>query len=89
MVRKAVFGDHNRMTSSISTSGPANLFDAPVQGMKRSVGEANDAAQKIAQGEITPDNFTAMLQADISLKANRTVAVTADEMIGSLLNRKA
>jgi hypothetical protein len=77
------------MISSLGTSGSANLFDSPAQGIKRSVSEANDAAQKIAQGEITPDSFTSLLQANISLKANRAVAVTADEMIGTLLNRKA
>lgn len=77
------------MISSLGTSVSGNLFDAPAQGMKRSVSEANGAAQKIAEGEITPDNFTALIQAGIELKANRAVAVTADEMIGTLLNRKA
>jgi hypothetical protein len=76
----------------ISTVGPnlsAGLFTAPAQGIKRGVEEANGAAQKIAEGAITPDNFTALIQAGIEIKANRAVAVTADEMIGSLLNRKA
>ena len=76
----------------ISTVGPnisAGLFTAPVQGIKRGIDEANNAAQKIAEGAITPDNFTALIQAGIEIKANRTVAITADEMIGSLFNRKA
>jgi len=30
-----------------------------------------------------------LIQAGIEIKANRTVAVTADEMIGSLFDRKA
>jgi len=77
------------MISSLGTSASGNILDASTQGMKRSVTEANAAAQKIAEGEITPDNFTALLQASIGLKANRAVAVTADEMIGTLLNRKA
>lgn len=83
--------DHRRVTmiSSLGTSGASNLFDAPVQGMKRSIGDANTAAQKIAEGDISPDNFTALIQAEVQLKANRTVAVTADEMIGTLLNQKA
>jgi len=89
MAERAIFGHYTRMISSLGTSASGSLFDAPVQGMKRSVSEANGAAQKIAQGEINPDNFTALIQADIALKANRAVAVTADEMIGSLLNRKA
>jgi hypothetical protein len=76
----------------ISTVGPnvsAGLFTAPAQGIKRGLDEANGAAQKIAEGAITPDNFTALIQAGIEIKANRTVAVTADEMIGSLFDRKA
>lgn len=89
MAGTAIFGDHARMISSLSTSGQATSLESAAQGMKRSVSDANGAAQKIAQGEISPDNFTALLQADISLKANRAVAVTADEMVGTLLNRKA
>jgi hypothetical protein len=77
------------MISSLGSNAAADLFNAPLQGMKRGVNEANGAAQKIAEGEISPDNFTALIQAGIEIKANRTVAVTADEMIGSLLNRKA
>lgn len=76
----------------ISTVGPnvsAGLFTAPAQGMKRGLNEANGAAQKIAEGAITPDNFTALIQAGIEIKANRAVAITADEMIGTLLDRKA
>ena len=76
----------------ITTVGPnvsADIFTAPAQGIKRGVEEANGAAQKIAEGAITPDNFTALIQAGIEIKANRTVAVTADEMIGSLFDRKA
>lgn len=86
----AIFNDHNgiMITSIISAAG-GNLYDTSAQGMKRNVNDANVAAQKIAQGEVTPDNFTALIQADISLKANHAVAVTADEMVGSLLNRKA
>ena len=57
--------------------------------MKRGIDEANGAAQKIAQGEISPDNFTALLQASVEIKANRAVAVTANEMVGSLFDRKA
>ena len=90
MVESKVLGDYAaRMISSLGSNIPANLFDAPTQGIKRGVNEANGAAQKIAEGEISPDNFTALLQAGIEIKANRAVAVTADEMIGTLLNRKA
>jgi hypothetical protein len=57
--------------------------------MKRGIGEANAAAVRIASGEVTPDAFTALLQAGITIKANRVAATTADELIGTLLNRKA
>jgi len=77
------------MISSVGPNLSAGLFTAPVQGIKRGMDEANGAAQKIAEGAITPDNFTALIQAGIEIKANRAVAVTANEMIGTLLNRKA
>ena len=82
--------DHARtMISSLGSSVTSGLYDAPLQGIKRSVEDANAAAQKIAEGDISPDNFSALIQADIELKANRAVAVTTDDMIGSLLNQKA
>lgn len=77
------------MISSFGPNAPASLFNSPAQGIKRGLSEANIAAQKIAEGQISPDNFTALIQAGIEIKANRAVAITADEMIGSLLDRKA
>ena len=80
------------MPHMISSLGPdisANLFTAPVQGIKRGVSEAGAAAQKIAEGDLSPNNFTSLIQAGIEIKANRAVAITADEMIGTLLDRKA
>ncbi len=79
--------DHRIMITP--TSSVNNLFDMPAQGIKRSLGEANNAAQRIAQGDISPDSFSALMQAGVSLKANRAAAITADEMIGTLINRKA
>ncbi len=75
--------------SSIGPNASTNLLSAPAQGIRRGIAEANGAAQKIAEGEISPDNFTALIQAGIEIKANRAVAITADEMLGSLLDRKA
>ena len=80
------------MLTMISSLGPnvsASLFTSPVQGIRRGLEEANGAAQKIAEGAITPDNFTALIQASIAIKANRAVAVTADEMVGTLFDRTA
>ncbi|MBK9990417.1 MAG: flagellar hook protein FlgE [Verrucomicrobia bacterium] len=77
------------MISSLGPDTSASLFSAPVQGIKRGMNEAGAAAQKIAEGDVSPDNFTALIQAGIEIKANRAVAITADEMVGTLLNRKA
>lgn len=77
------------MIAAANQNVSAGLFNAPAQGIKRGLDEAGTAAQKIAQGDMSPSNFTALIQADIAIKANRVVAVTADEMIGTLLNRKA
>ena len=77
------------MITPVTQPVSAGLFNAPAQGIKRGMDEAGTAAQKIAEGDLSPNNFTALIQAGIAIKANRTVAVTADEMIGSLLNRKA
>mgnify|MGYP000961932689 CR=1 FL=1 len=77
------------MISSLGTSVSSGLYDAPLQGIKRSLEDANSSAQKIASGDLSPDNFSALLQAEVQLKANRTVAVTTDEMIGTLLDKKA
>lgn len=90
MVETVRKGDHRaKMISSVGSGISSGLFDAPIQGMKQSLSDASAAAQKIAEGDISPDNFTALMQANIGLKANRAVAITADEMIGTLLNRKA
>ncbi len=77
------------MISTVTQNVSAGLFNAPAQGIKRGLDEAGTAAQKIAEGDISPNNFTALIQAEIAIKANRAVAVTADEMIGTLLDRKA
>lgn len=74
---------------SSTGSSHASLLTASTQGIRRGISEANDAAQKIAAGEITPSNFVALVQAKIAIKANRVTAETAGELVGSLLNRKA
>jgi hypothetical protein len=77
------------MTSSLGQYSPVNPWTAPLQGIRRGVAEMNDAAQKIAEGDVSPDNFVALIQAEIMIKANRVTAETASELVGSLLNRKA
>jgi hypothetical protein len=77
------------MISSVVSELPANAFISSNQGIKRSLNEAGGAAQKIAEGDLSPNNFTSLMQAGIELKANRAVAITADQMVGTLLDRKA
>jgi hypothetical protein len=77
------------MITSVGPNAPPSLLNAPLQGIKRGLSEANGAAQKIAEGDVSPDNFTALIQAGIEIKANRAVAITADEMVGTLFDRKA
>jgi hypothetical protein len=78
-----------RMISSVVSELPANAFISSAQGIKRSLAEAGGAAQKIAEGDLSPNNFTSLIQAGIEIKANRAVAITADDMVGTLLDRKA
>lgn len=81
---------HNGIvTYSIGANPISSVLASPFQGVKRGVSEAEAAMQKIANNDLNPDNFTALIQAEISIKANRVVATTANEMVGTLLNRKA
>jgi len=64
-------------------------FQTPLQGMQRAVGQLNDAADRISQGEITPENMVSTMEANILFKANAQVVRTQDEMLGTLFNKKA
>jgi flagellar basal body rod protein FlgG len=64
-------------------------FQAPLQGMQRSVAQLNQAADKIAQGDVSPENIVSTMEAKIMFKANAQVVKTQDEMLGTLFNEKA
>ena len=77
------------MVSSIRTTGTPDLFAAPRSGIERGMRQMHDAAQEIAQGEITPENVVQQIQAEVLVKANVMAARTADQILGSLLDTLA
>jgi hypothetical protein len=80
------------MISSVAASshfGQLELFEAPRQGMQRAFAQAGDAAQRIAEGEVTPDNMVDLLEAEALAKANAAVLRSADDMIGWLFDEQA
>jgi len=64
-------------------------FQAPLQGMQQAMKDFNQAAERISEGEITPENMVATMEAKILFKANAQVVRTQDEMLGTLFNAKA
>ena len=81
------------MISSVASSsqyhGQLELFEAPRQGMQRAFSQAADSAERIADGEITPDNMVGLLESEALARANAAVLRTADDMIGWLFDEKA
>jgi hypothetical protein len=80
------------MISSVAASshyGQLELFEAPRQGMQRAFAQAGDAAQRISEGEVTPDNMIDLLEAEALAKANAAVLRSADNMIGWLFDEQA
>jgi hypothetical protein len=77
------------MISPADASGPTNLFAAPLEGIRRGVAQASESAQKIASGDVSPENVVAQIQAEILVKANAVALRTADEILGTMLDTKA
>ncbi len=81
------------MISMISPTDSAtrglNLFAAPLQGIQRGMAQAGEAVQKIASGDLSPENIVQQMQAEVLVKANATALRTADEILGALLDEKA
>jgi hypothetical protein len=81
------------MISSVASSpyayGQLELFEAPKQGMQRAFAQAGEAAERIAAGEVTPDNMIDLMEAEALAKANTAVLRTADDMIGWLFDERA
>lgn len=66
-----------------------NLFAAPLEGIRRGVEQAGEAAGKIASGDVSPENIVSEIQATIVVKANSVAMRTADEILGTILDAKA
>jgi hypothetical protein len=77
------------MISATSTSISGNLFSAPIEGVRRGFAQAGDAATKIAQGDVSPGNVVAQIQAEVLVQANAVSMRTADEILGALIDTTA
>jgi hypothetical protein len=77
------------MISPAGASGPKDLFAAPLEGIRRGVAQVGEAAQKIAQGDVSPENVVAQIQGEILVKANAAVLRKTDEILGALLDTTA
>jgi hypothetical protein len=78
------------MISPVSSSFvQLELFEAPKQGLQRAQAQANDAAQRISAGEVSPEAMVDLLEAETLAKANAATLRAADDMIGSLFDKLA
>jgi len=66
-----------------------DLFAAPREGIQRGVSHVNAAADKLAEGEITPENMIEVMQAETLVKANAAYLRSVQNVLGSLLNTRA
>ena len=77
------------MITSTGNYSTSNLFANPLLGMRKAVEQANDASEKIADGDISPENIVSGMEAQIQMKANVATLRVADSLIGTLLDRRA
>jgi hypothetical protein len=78
----------------ISPAGSAgsnanNYFAAPLEGIRRGMAQAGEAAEKMARGDLSPENVVAQIQAEVLVKANVAVMRTTQEILGSIIDLKA
>jgi len=71
------------------TGGPARLFHAPIEGLRRGFAQAQSAAEKIAAGDVSPETIVGQIQAGAMVQASASVVRTTDDMLGSLLDALA
>jgi hypothetical protein len=76
------------MISSVG-SYSQGLYTAPMDGVRQGMADAAAAAGDLAEGDLSPDNVVAMIQAEMLVKANAISVRTADQLIGSLLDTLA
>lgn len=77
------------MISPLTSSAQVDLFAAPKRGIRAAIDQANAAGEKIADGDLDPDNMIDLLEAQILVKANAATLRTSDDILGSLINTKA
>lgn len=77
------------ISSTDSSTRGMNLYTAPLQGIQQGLNQADEAARKIAAGDVSPRNVVDQMQAGIAVKANVASMRTADEILGSMLDEMA
>ncbi len=63
-------------------------FSRSVEGARRATAKFEEAAEKIAKGDITSSRMVELIESERMFEANLSVIRAQDEMIGSLLNVK-
>jgi len=86
---RSMHPDITMISPTDSSAGSLNLFAAPLQGIQRGLAQADEAARKIAAGDVSPQNVVDQMEASILVKANVASMRTADEVLGALLDEKA
>lgn len=64
-------------------------IEIPLSGMKRATATANNAAIKIAGGDLDPKSFVELMGAQYTFAANAKSLKVMDETIGTLLDTVA
>ncbi|MBC2607675.1 flagellar basal body rod C-terminal domain-containing protein [Pelagicoccus albus] len=70
------------------TTSQSTAFEKAKEGMDRGSRKLNNAAAKIASGDISPNNIVELACAETMYSANAKVIHTEDEMLGTLLDVK-
>ncbi|MCG8528062.1 MAG: hypothetical protein MI748_16895 [Opitutales bacterium] len=74
---------------SPTTRSHAHSIEIPLKGMKNAKADLNDAAIKIAGGDVSVDSFVKMMGATYTFEANAKVFKVMDETQGTLLDTLA
>ena len=78
------------MNSIYSSAGNYQpRIEIPLTGMRKANAQANEAAIKIAGGDLDPDSFVQLMGAQYTFEANAKVMKVMDETLGTLLNTVA
>jgi len=81
------------MSPIMSYGGAAQSYqpriEIPLNGMKRASTSANNAAIKIAGGDLDPRSFVELMGAQYTFAANAKVMKVMDETVGTLLDTVA